>query len=74
MEAFIVIIAIAVAVLNIILFFKIWGMTNHISEINDNLKMIMLSKKADIKEELKKESKPIERIAGKTIHDIYSKK
>lgn len=34
-EAFIVLVLIVVGILNIILFFKIWGMTNNVKEMRD---------------------------------------
>ena len=37
MESLIAIISIVVGVLNIILFFKIWGMTNNVNEIRNLL-------------------------------------
>lgn len=35
MEAFMVLVLIVVGILNIILFFKIWGMTNNVREMRD---------------------------------------
>lgn len=35
MEAFMVLVLIVVGILNIILFFKIWGMTNNVKEMRD---------------------------------------
>ena len=45
--------AIIVAILSIILFFKIWGMTNDVKEIKDRLARVLPTEEEKMSEELK---------------------
>lgn len=61
MYTFLSIIFIVFGVLQIILFFKFWGMTNNVAKLLNEVKIITGTKKAEIIQEIKWSEKELER-------------